>query len=95
MIGISPAWGDGVSPFIAGAILKSLAAAICVKLAEPAVLRAATVVPAELLDRKGELGTLAPGARADLVALAADPIADVAALQHAVFVMKDGVVVKE
>mgnify|MGYP002139496726 CR=1 FL=1 len=46
-------------------------------------LRAATVVPAELLDRKGELGTLAPGARADLVALAADPIADVAALQHA------------
>lgn len=58
-------------------------------------LRAATVVPAELLDRKGELGTLAPGARADLVALAADPIADVSALQHAVFVMKDGVVVKE
>jgi biotin transport system substrate-specific component len=41
MIGISPAWGDGVFPFIAGAILKSLAAAICVKLAEPAVLRAA------------------------------------------------------
>jgi len=56
-------------------------------------LRAATVVPAELLQRSGELGTLAPGARADLVAFDADPLADIHATQRAAFVMKDGVVV--
>ena len=57
-------------------------------------LRAATTTPAELLDRKGELGTLAVGARADLVALERDPVADITATEHVVRVMKDGVVVK-
>jgi len=56
-------------------------------------LRSATTTAAELLDRVGELGTLAPGARADVVALAGDPIADIGATEDVVFVMKDGVVV--
>jgi imidazolonepropionase-like amidohydrolase len=57
-------------------------------------LRAAATVGADLLDKKGELGTLAVGARADLVALDADPIKDIAATERASVVMKDGVVVK-
>jgi imidazolonepropionase-like amidohydrolase len=38
----------------------------------------------------GEIGVIAPGARADLMAVEGDPLADVAALGNAVFVMKAG-----
>ena len=43
----------------------------------------------------GELGTFAPGARADLVAMAGDPLADITATERVAFVMKDGVVVAD
>jgi imidazolonepropionase-like amidohydrolase len=58
------------------------------------VLRAATIVPAELLDQAGTLGVIAPGARADIIGLSGDPIADITAVERVSFVMKDGVVVK-
>jgi imidazolonepropionase-like amidohydrolase len=58
-------------------------------------LRSATVEPAAMLDRTGELGTFAAGARADLVAMADDPLADITATQRVVLVMKDGVVVHD
>jgi imidazolonepropionase-like amidohydrolase len=40
-------------------------------------LQAATLRPAEFLGRAGELGVVAPGKRADLVLLSADPLADI------------------
>ncbi len=40
-------------------------------------LRAATVRPAEFFGREGERGRVAPGMRADLVLLEADPLADI------------------
>ena len=40
------------------------------------VIRSATVVNAEILNRAGELGVVAPGARADLLAVDGDPLAD-------------------
>jgi len=56
-------------------------------------LRSATVEAAAMLDRAGELGTFAPGARADLVAMPDDPLTDITATQRVALVMKDGVVV--
>jgi imidazolonepropionase-like amidohydrolase len=44
------------------------------------VIRSATVVGAEIVGLPGKLGTLAPGAFADLVAMTRDPLADIAAL---------------
>jgi imidazolonepropionase-like amidohydrolase len=58
-------------------------------------LRAATVVPAALLGQEGTLGTLAPGARADVVATTEDPLRDITATQRLSFVMKDGSVVRQ
>jgi imidazolonepropionase-like amidohydrolase len=55
------------------------------------VLKAATSVAAELLGR-ADLGVLAPGKLADIVAMSGDPIADIAATATVDFVMKDGVV---
>ncbi len=54
-------------------------------------LRAATSVAAELLGRE-ELGVLAPGKLADIVAMRGDPLADIGATATVDFVMKDGVV---
>ena len=53
-------------------------------------IQSATSRAAELLGKRGEVGTVAPGAYADLVAVAGDPLKDVALLQKVTFVMKDG-----
>src|SRR6201984_1568148 len=55
-------------------------------------IQSATARGAELLGKRGELGTIAPGAYADGVAAQGDPLADVGVLQHVSFVMKGGVV---
>ncbi|HEU0217808.1 MAG TPA: amidohydrolase family protein [Stellaceae bacterium] len=62
------------------------------------IIRSATTINAELLNRVGELGVLAPGARADLIALDGDPLRDIALLdgqgEHLIHIMKDGVFYK-
>ena len=58
-----------------------------------AALKAATSVDAELLGLSKSIGTLEPGKLADLVAVPGDPVADIAATGHVVFVMKEGAVV--
>jgi len=55
-------------------------------------IQAATTRAAELLGKRNELGVVAPGAYADLMAVHGDPLQDVAALKDVRFVMKDGVV---
>ncbi len=57
-------------------------------------IRTATVNPAEMLKAQGEIGVIAPGAYADIIAVAGDPLTDVKQLQQVKFVMKDGVVYK-
>jgi imidazolonepropionase-like amidohydrolase len=57
-------------------------------------LRSATVAPAEMLGMAGQLGVLAPGAYADIIAVEGDPLKDVTSLGRVSFVMKDGVVFK-
>jgi imidazolonepropionase-like amidohydrolase len=57
-------------------------------------IRAATTRAAELLRREGEVGTLAKGGYADLIAVEGNPLEDIKALQHVRFVMKGGDVVR-
>ena len=57
-------------------------------------IQSATSRAAELLGQRGEIGVVAPGAHADLIAVASDPLADVGVLKTVQFVMKDGVVFK-
>jgi imidazolonepropionase-like amidohydrolase len=58
-------------------------------------IRAATSRAAELLDMSGELGVIAPGAYADVIAVSGDPLRDVNVLKDVRFVMKDGSVFKQ
>lgn len=58
-------------------------------------LQAATVTSAELIDATDDLGQLAPGYLADIIAVPGDPSTDIAATLDVRFVMKDGQVVKQ
>jgi imidazolonepropionase-like amidohydrolase len=58
-------------------------------------VKSATSRAAELLDKKGELGVIAPGAYADMIAVNGDPLANIDALKNVSFVMKDGSVFKQ
>lgn len=58
-----------------------------------AALQSATLHAATVLGQS-DLGQLAPGFRADLVAITGNPIEDIAATSRVVFVMKDGAVVR-
>ncbi len=58
-------------------------------------IRTATTNAAELLGMTGQIGTIEKGAYADLVAVAGDPLANVAALSKIDWVMKGGQVVKD
>jgi imidazolonepropionase-like amidohydrolase len=62
------------------------------------ILRSATVVNAELLMQKGRLGTVAPGACADLLVVDGNPLADIRVLaepeRNLQLIMKGGVLYK-
>ncbi|MBZ5702532.1 MAG: amidohydrolase family protein [Acidobacteriia bacterium] len=57
-------------------------------------IKAATSRAAEMLDSKGELGVLAAGAYADVIAVSGDPLREIGELQKVGFVMKNGEVFK-
>jgi imidazolonepropionase-like amidohydrolase len=58
------------------------------------VIRSATLVNAEILNRAGELGVIAPGARADLLLVDGDPLRDLSLLEgqgkHLAAILRDG-----
>lgn len=58
-------------------------------------IQAGTLNGATLLGREADVGSLAPGKLADLVAVKGDPLEDIKTLQHVEFVMKGGVVFKQ
>ncbi len=57
-------------------------------------LRSATVRPAEMLGMPGQIGVIAPGAYADIIAVDGDPLQNIEALGNVTFVMKEGQVYK-
>ena len=60
-----------------------------------AAIQSATSRAAELLGMSGQLGVVAPGAYADIVAVPGDPLKDVKELSRVNFVMKDGKVFRK
>jgi imidazolonepropionase-like amidohydrolase len=60
-----------------------------------AAMVSANSLGAEALGLGNQIGTIAPGFQADIIALDGDPIKDITAVRRVVFVMKGGVVYKK
>ena len=58
-------------------------------------IQTATVNAADHLGIGAEVGSLAPGKSADLVAVSGDPLTDISLLQRVRFVMKEGRIYKD
>ena len=59
-----------------------------------AAMISANSLGAEALGMAGEIGSIAPGLQADIIALDGDPLKDITAVRRVVFVMKGGAVYK-
>lgn len=57
-------------------------------------IQASTSEAAKALGKEGQVGSLAPGAYGDLVAVSGDPLADIRTLEHVAGVIKEGAVVR-
>lgn len=82
----------GMFPFSHG--ILEFQAMVKAGLTSVRALKAATSIAAELLNLQ-DVGVLAPGKLADIVAMSGDPIADINATATVDFVMKNGVVYRD
>jgi len=93
--GVKVAFGTDAGVYPHGDNGKQFAYMVKYGLTPARAIRSATSDAAELIGRGDSVGRLAPGYYADLIAVAADPLADVRALESVGFVMKGGKVVKD
>lgn len=90
--GVRIACGTDAPAVPHGQNAKELCALVARGMTPMQALRAATMTSAELVDAQDELGRLAPGYLADVIAVPGDASADIATTLEVCFVMKDGVV---
>jgi imidazolonepropionase-like amidohydrolase len=92
--GVNLAFGSDAAVCPHGTQNKQFGKMVSLGMKPLAAIRAATSGDAKLFGVDGKLGTLAAGKLADVIAVAGDPSRDISAMEHVVFVMKDGVVYK-
>jgi imidazolonepropionase-like amidohydrolase len=88
--GVKMAFGTDAGVYPHGWNAKQFAHMVRWGMTPMQAIQAATVNAAELLGWSGKVGEVSPGAYADLIAVAGDPLADVTQLEHPIFVMKGG-----
>jgi imidazolonepropionase-like amidohydrolase len=93
--GVKIAFGTDVGGFVwTDPIAQEFAREVEFGMTPMQAIQSATSRAAELLGKRGELGVVAPGAFADLVAVPGNPLDDIHVLEKVAFVMKDGAVFK-
>lgn len=83
----------GIAPF--GTEAKNLTCYVRFGMTPMQAIQSATVVAAELIHWEDQVGAIAHGLFADLIAVPGDPTTDITLLESVPFVMKDGEVVKD
>jgi len=92
--GVKVAFGTDAAVYPHGLNAHEFAVMVKLGLTPLEAIQAATVNAADLLGWSGKVGTLDPGAWADLIAVDGDPMKDVTTLERVKFVMKGGEVVR-
>jgi len=93
--GIPVAVGSDVGPFPHGTQARELVLLVKYGMSPLAVLEADLLNGAKLLGWEGQIGSLEPGYLADVIAITGNPLEDISAVEHVVFVMKSGMVYKK
>jgi imidazolonepropionase-like amidohydrolase len=88
--GVTIANGSDVGVFAHGRNARELELMVAYGMTPGQALRAATVTAAAILQKERELGRIAPGYLADLVAVKGDPLADISVIERPALVVKDG-----
>jgi imidazolonepropionase-like amidohydrolase len=83
----------GVCPY--GVAARQFAFMVKYGMTPMQAIQAATSNAADLLGKSGLLGSLKSGKYADIIAVSGDPLADIRALEHVTFVMKEGHIYKQ
>jgi imidazolonepropionase-like amidohydrolase len=76
-------------------VAKEFSALVRGGLSPLGALQAATVNAADLLGTSRDTGSIEPGKYADIVAVTGDPLKDITVMEHVVFVMKGGELIKD
>lgn len=92
--GVRMAFGTDASVFPHGRAAEQFALMVDAGMTPADAIRTATIRAAELLGIDDDTGHLRPGARADLVAVAGDPLSDPSVLTEIDFVMQAGRIVR-
>ncbi len=93
--GVTIGCGSDVGVFAHGTNARELVWMAQLGMTASQVLLAATSIDARILGRQNELGRIATGFDADLVAVQGDPLADIHAVEQVAFVMKGGHIYKQ
>jgi imidazolonepropionase-like amidohydrolase len=88
--GVKIAFGTGVGPFPHGTQTKEFEYMAKFGMTPAQVIRAATIVDAQMMGWDANIGSVERGKFADLVAVCGDPLADITELERVKFVMKGG-----
>jgi imidazolonepropionase-like amidohydrolase len=93
--GVKQAFGTDAGMYPHGDNAKQFAVMVRYGMTPARAIRSATSDAADLLGRSKDLGSVAAGKYADLIAVEGDPLQDIRLLENAGFVMKGGKVYKD
>src|SRR6266404_694142 len=92
--GVKVAFGTDAAVYPHGLNAHEFAVMVKLGLTPLQAIQAATINAADLLGWPGKVGSLEPGAWADIIAVEGDPLKDVTTLERVKFVMKGGEVIR-
>jgi len=94
-MGVKIVFGTDVGAYEHGTSVKEFLKMVEYGMTPIDAIRCATTRAAELLRMEKNLGTIEAGKFADLIAVDGNPADDIRALQHVVFIMKEGTIFKQ
>ena len=93
--GVNIAFGTDAGVFVHGKNAKEFGYMVEAGMPAMETIQAATIVPAQILIMEKEVGQVAPGFLADIIAVKEDPTKNIKTLEEVEFVMKEGKVFKK